>query len=415
MLIVNGSDLGFSFNRKAPSTSSLNTNMDGVKTMQSKRTPKKEIAVEEIKSVEELNFKPLEIKWSMDYDIISTHEKVLEYIKAMAQKITILEKRIVTFSNSSKQETKLSNIINIRNEIATMRNEIDKLNKISISDYTSEVCLILNEYKSLCNSGPRIFGKKEEISIVNLTKKAKLVEEYFEIAKKYCPMNVIRNIKMTGNCYHCDGVLVDEGENMVCSNCNSITVKMEANIKYSEGEEQFINKELTKKDINFKEIFMQWQGTYPVNIPPRVYEQIKEYAARFDKMDLSKISKLDLYKIMNELGLGQWYKHLSKIHIYFTKKHTMDVSKYEANVIKRGEYINQIYHEIKNPDRSNFLHGLHLIWLFLMNEGCIPDMADFVLIKNRSVEYSNLEVLERGFSILRKTHPEMQWKIYELP
>lgn len=415
MLVVNGSDLGFSFNKKMPQTSQLKTNTEGVRTMQSKRTVRKETPTENLKTIEELAFKPLEIKWSMDYDISMVDSKVLDYLKTLNEKKLSLEKRILTFSNSNKNEVKLADMISIRNEIATMREEIEKLNKISISDYISDVCSILNEHRNLSNSGPKIFGQKEELNIVNLTRKAKLVEEYFDIAKKYCPMNVTRNIKMNGSCYHCNGILIDDGENMLCTNCNSITVKIEANIKYSEGEDQFNNKESSKKDINFKEIIMEWNGTSPVNIPQRVYDEIRNYASKFEKMDLTKISKLDLYKIMHELNLGQWYKHLSKIHIDFTKKQPMDISKYESNLIKRGEYINQIYPEIKNADRSNFLHGLHLIWLFLMNEGCTPDMNDFVLLKNRSVEYNNLEVLERGFQILRKTHPEMQWKIFQLP
>jgi hypothetical protein len=415
MLVVSGANLPISFAKKLSQPQSIRPTTEGAKVMESRRTVRKESAAKDSKSVEELTFKSLEIKWSMDYDILNLHEKVLEYLKTIIEKKKSLETTINSFSNFNKHEIKPAEVITIRNKILAMREELKKLDQISASDYISETCSILNEYKSLCNAGPRVFGQKEEINIVTFTRKAELVESYFDIAKFYCPMNVIRDIKLNGTCFYCNGALIDEGDNTVCSNCNSISVKMETSIKYSEGEDQFINKESAKKDINFREIVMQWQGTYPVNIPQRVYDEIQEYASKFKNLDLSKISKLDLYKIMQELGLGQWYKHLSKIHIELTKKHPTDISKYEENVIKRGEYINQIYSEIKDVDRSNFLHGLHLIWLFLMNEGCVPDMNDFVLVKDRKIEYSNLEVLERGFKILRKTHPEMQWKIFQMP
>ena len=75
--------------------------------------------------------------------------------------------------------------------------------------------------------------------------------------------------------------------------------------------------------------------------------------------------------------------------------------------------ISEIYEEIRG-DRSNFIHGLYLLWIFLCNEGYKPDPDDFVLLKSRDVEMSNINTLTAGFKILRKTNPEFEWKIFEI-
>jgi hypothetical protein len=50
-----------------------------------------------------------------------------------------------------------------------------------------------------------------------------------------------------------------------------------------------------------------------------------------------------------------------------------------------------------------------------MNEGVKPDMQEFPLLKSRSVECQNIGMLTRAFEVLRKTHPEHKWEIFQIP
>ena len=127
------------------------------------------------------------------------------------------------------------------------------------------------------------------------------------------------------------------------------------------------------------------------------------------------MTKYDLYRIMKDHHLGNWYKHLHRIHYELTDIKPPNISQYETNLFKRGDLLNKIYDEIKSDTRSNFMHGLYLLWLFLMNEGYKPIDSDFVMLKGRDAEVNNIDILQRGFSILSTSHSEMKWKIYQLP
>jgi len=228
-------------------------------------------------------------------------------------------------------------------------------------------------------------------------------------------MNIIRDIKANMTCNVCNGLIIDDGNNYICSNCNSIHSKIEVKIKYDNLEDYSPGKDINQRATNFNDVILQVQANFPITIPPKILEMIRESASNFQNFDINKINTADLYKIMSEEGLSFWYKHINKVRYELTGRKPKDYSKYDNNVRKRVQYLNQIYDGIKDPDRSNFMHALYLYWQCLMNEGCTPDMDDFYLIKNRNVEYSNIEVLTRGFEILSKSHPEMSWKIYELP
>lgn len=97
-----------------------------------------------------------------------------------------------------------------------------------------------------------------------------------------------------------------------------------------------------------------------------------------------------------------------------TEKLPPDISQYETNLMKRSDLLIRIFDEIKTVDRSNFLHKLYLMWLFLKNEGYVPNMDDFIMLKGREVELNNVSMLQRGFEILSKMNTGMKWKIYQL-
>lgn len=374
-----------------------------------------------LRTLEDLVLKPLEIRWSLDYDIEKIHEIILSYLKSKKERKEVLKKALVLFraqgSTDEGSRVTAEDVVTLKSKILKINEEFASLDKISSLDYAVRCSSLVKEYKELCKSAPKIFGQKTEPNNAYNNRKTRIVADYLEHAKDFYPMNITRDIQSNGLCPICSNLIIDNGEKYVCSGCNSIQSKVETAPEYTNVEDFSgkHNMSTDKSNVNYQDIILQIQANYPVNIPQRIYDTITNVTSTYKNFDITKLSKLDLYKIMKEQGLNFWYKHLNKIHKDITGKKATDLSKYEQNLFRRGELLNHIYNDIKSPDRSNFMHGLYLVWLFLMNEGATPDMQDFFMIKSRGTEVSNIETLEKGFEILRRTNPEFQWRIFQLP
>lgn len=380
------------------------------------RTARKAVdAKPKVKTIDDMQFERVEVRWSTDWDIISLHRTVLLYLESLQERKTLLESTIKACRCTNRQLLSTSEIANLRIRIGELEQELKKLSTVSILDYNSKVKPLLAEYKELSKITPKIFGEKEKPSDIDSGRKAGVVAEYLEIARQYCPMEVIREIKGSSGCRCCGGLVIDDGEQLRCSECGTSHTKIEVCSEKIDSEDSLFKNTTNEHSVNFRDILSQFRGTYPVVIPDKVLDTIKKAVSQYKAFDIKRMTKADLIKIMKENNLGLWYKHLNKIHNLLTEKPLPDISSCAANVEKRGELLAEIYDDIKPEDRSNFIHGLYVIWLFMMNEGCKPNMDDFCLLKSRSVELVNIDTMVRGFEILRKTHPEFDWNIYQIP
>lgn len=360
--------------------------------------------------------KNISIRWKDDYNILLVNQQVLDHLKGRRAVRQELEGRIEALKKSLKPGIGSDKASGIHASLDEANRELSNMKVVSILDYCGLTDHLIQEYRKLSDTGPLVMGQKMKKNNTVSARKTQLVEAFFAAAVNFCPMDIVRDSKSSGFCSLCNGMIIDNGENYVCMDCNSLQSKMELN--EDEGDNEEVN--TSKKSgydsgLNFKDLVLQLQIQYPVNIPPRILESIKGAIFQYQGFTLEKLTRADLVKIMKDLGLGIWYKHLNKIFYMLTGKSSGNYEKYTNNVIRRGELLYEIYREIKPADRSNFIHGLHLYWLFLKNENCDPSMDDFILLKSRQVELANIETLEKGFAILRVRHPEFRWDIYQIP
>lgn len=377
-----------------------------------KRAPPKD---PDVKTLEDFTFKPLKICWKNDYDIITVHRKVLGYLKTTRDRRDALNKNISALRVLLRSNISIEEISSIRLKISDLDREVSKLDCLSRLDYTNAVEGILNEYREISQVTVIVAGQKIKQNSLTITRKMQLVAEFLEISKEYCPMEIIREFKGSSLCRACNGIVSEKGDRYACIDCDTIQPRTELQEEGGDSDSSAFKRIGYESAVNFQDIVLQFQVAYPVNIPERILETIRSTIAQYQAFDIDKLTKSDLVKIMKEQNLGSWYKHLNKIYMQLTGKKPMDISKYVRNLFRRGELLYEIYDQIKSEDRSNFMHGLYLLWLFLKNEGCNPDMDDFVLLKSRRVEIANIETLTKGFKILRQSHPEFKWEIYQIP
>lgn len=402
------------------STRILNPSTNNVRVVEAKpmtvirTTRRPEVEQQAVKTLDDLEFEKLDIKWTIDYDIITVDQKIIEYLKANRERKNLLRKTIAAYKNYNRPGITTEEISSIKIKMSELTRELEFIEKTSMLDYSIGTSKLVEEYKSLSKVQARIFGQKEKIDATASTRKSEIVQEYLTIANKFCPMNIIRDVRTSGFCTHCNGTISDIGDVIVCNDCDTIQKKMDVSLE-SNNFEDTSKKTNYESNINFKDIVLQHLTSYPIVIPDRVIDCVKDAASQYEGFDMNAMTKTDLLKIMREQNLGLWYKHLNKIYKVMTGKSPKDISRYTANLFRRGDLLNAIYDKIKPKDRSNFMHGLYLLWLFLKNEKYEPDIDDFILLKSLATEVNNIEILTVGFEMLRKSNPEFEWIIYRLP
>lgn len=363
------------------------------------------------KSMSDFVMEELDISWSNDYNIISVHEKIIEFFKSKRNRQSIIESTINAFKTYFKPGMLAEEISDIRFKIKKLREELRELQKLSIMDYSSATSELINEYTELSNNKIIIFGQKETINYIKQEQKINIIDEYFKVAKLFYPIKVQRDVKNTGFCI-CGGIIFDQGDQNICIECNRIHKKIEIPNETMDLEDYHAPKNVDQRSL--EDTILQFQGKDINIIPNKVISVIKTHINSYKGFNIKEMNKQDLYKIMKQRGLGSYYKHINKIHYMLTEKLPPDISQYETNLMKRSDLLIRIFDEIKTVDRSNFLHKLYLMWLFLKNEGYVPNMDDFIMLKGREVELNNVSMLQRGFEILSKMNTGMKWKIYQL-
>lgn len=362
-----------------------------------------------------LPLEKIEVKWSTDYNIVELTTVIISYIKKSRERSVELEKAISIIKKFDISTLTTDEISNLRTKLELMENKLNSIKQFSVMDFKSDVNPILKEYKELTVSAPKIFGQEVIVDVAKKSRQTELVEEYLKVAKKYCPLTAVREFNGASFCKSCNSSLMTQNGQYICNECFTVQKKSDIIVEALNFEDFNIKKSSSDKTDGYRDVVMQWQGTYPINIPDKVLKSIKSAIAEYKIFNINTMSKVDLLKIMKELGLSSWYKHINKIYVILTGKQTQDISMYLDNVLKRGELFGRIYDEIKPDSRSNFIHGLYLFWQFLMNEGCRPNMDDFCLLKGRDCEIANIDILQKGFAKLRQSNPEFEWKIYQIP
>jgi len=358
----------------------------------------------------------LHIKWSTDWNIIDTHEKVIAYLKTMKETRNQLQLKLKICGEPNPNITTVEEISELRVKISSIKGKLAKLEGISIVDYSNEVFDLINEYKELSIIKSRLLGEKEKVNLQAMDRKIFIIETYFEIAQRYCPMDVIRDIKLNSLCSKCNGSMLDKGEVYVCSDCGLVGKKMELDTeKNDDTNGQPKMKSTATTEIALDDIVNQFDGSFKINIPEKIIKTITDYLAMYPKLKIANLSKTDLAAVMKQAGISIWTKHMSKIHNIITGKPCPDISQFKANIHRRASLIASIFHLIKPTDRKNFIHGIHFIWLSLMNDGYKPVMDDFFALKSRDVEHNNLIILKKGFDLMKTMAPDLTWNIYELP
>lgn len=376
---------------------------------------KKKSSDEELLDLKELE--TIEVVDNSACNILDIHARILEYFNYVSKKVQLLERSKTMLAELIKTSREPQTIKDYTLQMASVSSKIQFLSASSPLDYLISTEAIINEFKKgVQNSGIVVMGKSKNLSDLRTdTFRHNIISSYLSIAVRFCPiLKVDKNTKLHC-CDRCGDVLEDAGEYYRCTYCNVMKESYEITSDKTDMSKVSIKK-TGPDDIvqNFIAIIAQYDLTSTTKIPDTVISSIQHAISEYRSFDINSMTKEDLVRIMSAVKINSaWFKHLNKIHFLLTGKKPQSIAQYVPNLIKRCEYFAEIYDEVKDEDRSNFIHGLHVLWLFLKNEGADTPRDDFTLLKSRDVEISNIRTFRKAFDILRVSHPEFNWVIFE--
>lgn len=360
------------------------------------------------------DFEPIIVTWTDDYDIVALDTKIRKYLALRFDRNRRINDAIQLLQSKRHLTKSPEELSKLEAKIDKLQLRMRDVDDTDIIEYVVKAASIIRRYHQCRTSKMHVFGKASQETHIRM-ERADIIQEFITLAQRWYPIANMCLRNGFSKCQECGGKIVKKEDAWMCGICFAIAGKYEVNKEYTSTEETETktNKQYHSGE-NFRDFVLKFEGKYQITFPSHVIQTIKDDFAGYKNFDITTLTKQDLYKTMRKYRLRDWYDHLNAIYYILTGKLPPDFTEYEENLFKRGRLLENIYDRIKPPDRTNFLHGPLLLWVFLLNEGGKPNKADFIGLKGRDVEIKTLAILEKGFEILRETNPEMKWVIYQI-
>lgn len=392
------------------STSNINNNAIVTKYVDQPAIPK---------TLKDTDYATLDIEWGLECNITKIHAVIMKFMKNKKYRKEFIEQEICKLK-FHLEDCDNKEIGEISSAINSYKDEIDKLNRFSAVEYINLVNPLLNEYEKIHNSGKLVIIGQLSSTDVNRDKSMiKIIEEYLTIAKKHYPMNIVRREINRGLCDNCNGVIVDKGDHYACLECQRMQQLIEVTPESAVFDDNNMKKSSNSNNVDnigFRNVVLQACCRSSDVIPVEIIDKIKNSFAKLkSSIDIRTITHQDLLGTMKRLKLSNYYKLINKIHSILTDQPPFQISdRLLDRVFVRGDQFISIYPDIKGQEKTNFVNSLGLFLQFLLNEGFQPDMKYFVMLKSAEAEIKNIEVIKRGFDVLKKKHPNCPWVIYQI-
>jgi len=379
---------------------------------------KKEIFTEEEKL-------PSRIKgtYVYDYNILYIHEILLKKFKQdKNRQINLLSDKIQLEKNKIKSRQTLIERRKSQKKIIEYESELKKWGAdVDMNKY-------LERSKYLISSYTKLGSIKQVVSFASNSKDEQLISpedddvqkyrhsiifEYLEIARRYIPIDVIREIPNKDSCPGC-GIMNDELEliedengSTICPNCGLEKIAIARQPFYADGCRVNNSRNNYEDRANFEKVLMRFQGKQQNKPPKELYVKLDEWfmknglksSEEYRKIPLNSEGKKDgtsrelMYKALGEIGCSGYYDDINLIMNVFWGWLLDDVSHLEDRIMKDYDLFQMVYEEILDKQgRKSSLNSQWRLYKHLRRLGydckandfkipSTPDILEFHKIK----------------------------------
>lgn len=385
----------------------------------------------------------IEVRYNKTVAIDYIH---MEIIKRLDSKVGLEELRSerMSLERSLNVIHTLTSERNIRDRIAEIDRGIEFIDSGSkLDEYlslTEEIILEFIELPPLIQFitvEDDTFNQLTEDDIIRMS----IIDRFFEIAKSYAPIKVIReNVINKDCCINCNFSLInvhisEEGQ-QECPRCNNIicvfSMAGHKGIKSGGGNRCYDVTNTYKREI------LQFIGESRVDIPDDVYRKLRLYfrKKKFPEPEVIKTLPLDkygkrkytsliiLHDALKEIGYPSLYKHANKIGKEFWgwKLHT-ELKDMIPLLLEDFKYTQKFFPLIDKGSRTSNMCSQHRLLRQLMHRDVCVAITDFKLPNDEallasermwkqlcelsSIEYKplfdniNTREIRKGFAIVK--------------
>lgn len=278
---------------------------------------------------------PIEIRYKHSYQIDYIHGEIIRRLEAKVGISELIE------------EIKILGVsLNIKHTIIDHHSILEKIQKImreieyinsgkKLSDYLEQSENIICQYSELPHYVEYIsFEQDKSIESDMLSdeeiQRLNIIESYFDVAKKFAPINSIRDMQNEGNgCINCSydltNVKISDDGIQECPRCNESTYAF--SMTGYKGAKNGTGKRCYDVENTYRRELLQFLGEGKVHIPDDLYIKLEEYfiSQRFPPAEEIKKRPLDIYgkrlgtslfqlnEALKAVGYPSFYKHANKI------------------------------------------------------------------------------------------------------
>jgi hypothetical protein len=301
------------------------------------------------------------------------HNKIVNNIEInKTKKIPKLEKQLCNLKEKLKNEKKIENRLNIKDNIKLINKEIKSIKKENSDYYLKNSKYLFDYFESKKNIAENKNTKKLLNNFFNIDKKKSnnnndvddnIIKYLSNIDDNYIDLNkYVIESNICKKCNKGELIHVDIEGIVICNNCSNAFELLIENEKPSYKEPPKEVCFYAYKRINhFREILAQFQAKETTQIPQEVFDNIKNQIKK-ERMTLKHLTNSKAKDILKKLGYNKYYEHIPFIKDKLGIKPPIMTPELEEKLCNLFMEIQAPYAKYCPDDRVNFLNYYYTIY-----------------------------------------------------
>lgn len=301
--------------------------------------------------------------------------------------------------NGVELKTAQANIKQFESEIAALTSSRDLIK------YQAESHELLELYKE-------IGTKRKVISFRQVNKEVKkddddefrhlIIARYLEVARKYIPLDVTREVAHNDNCPGCNEPLEEvaiDDDTIVqcCAPCGVLKYSLtRSNVS---GESTKSNNNMYDDQENFQKALRRYQGKQQNTIPESLYDELDDYFRSYDlptseevlaepvneRGTRGKTTREQMYRALLAIRKMAYYEDVSLLGNLYWGWVLPDVSHLEDQVLEDYSKTQRIYETLEKSKRKSNLNIQYRLFKHLEMRKHKCHIDDFKMVKTRDI------------------------------
>lgn len=356
-------------------------------------------------------------------NILNIHSQILDSFNKNKGYLQELEKERQDLKECLKIDTKEQTEEMIQSRLDQIQNEIEILKtRKDVSFYLVNIVPIIAKYLELLKKPVVMFffnpGKKKQQD--NVKKKQELEKQFIDFITEnnyfimHHPSRQTLSKKSVLVCQECkSNSLIEEDDYLTCSRCGCQQVADPIHSSYLDVDRTNLSTKYSyDRKFHFIDSMKQFQGKQNVNIPPKIYDDIKRELKKHQLVDENaenpyhRVTKKHIIMFLKETKHNRHYENTNLIYHNITGNPLDDISHLEDRLIEdftKFAATHDKYAKPRKGQKRNFNYQYILYQLLRKHKyPCDPD--DFNALKTIDRQIYHDEVCSEIFGILGWSH-----------